>query len=113
MMAYRSSVHSSTKYTPFYLMFGRQVNLPIDVVLGTAPDHQQEVTKFAQEIRQNLDRSFQIVWKKLGKSSKSQEKHYNRTVHGKQFKVGDHVWLHEPAVKRGCTSKLAKPWDGP
>ena len=32
MFAYRTSVHEATKHTPFSLMFGREVQLPIDVM---------------------------------------------------------------------------------
>ena len=36
-MVYNSSIQATTKYTPFYLMFGRQAKMPIDVVYGCAP----------------------------------------------------------------------------
>ena len=39
MMAYHSSVHETTKATPFSLMFGREVQLPIDVMVGKSPRH--------------------------------------------------------------------------
>ena len=34
MMAYRSSVHTATGVTPCKLMFGREINLPVDLAIG-------------------------------------------------------------------------------
>ena len=35
MMAYRSAIHSVTKYSPFYLLYGRSCALPIDCMYQT------------------------------------------------------------------------------
>ena len=31
-MAYRSAVQASTGYTPYFLLYGREMRLPLDVI---------------------------------------------------------------------------------
>lgn len=62
MLAYRTSVQESNGYTPFQLVFGRDVRLPIDVMVGLPPHSSPtELHKYALELRLHLDRTYRLV----------------------------------------------------
>ena len=55
LLAYRSSVHESTKETPFGMLFRREVWLPIDVVTPPPPgDEPLSVPQFVLDIQRKL-----------------------------------------------------------
>ena len=56
MLAYCTSVHESTKSTPFTLVYGREVRLPIDM-FGTPEDTPSSVHQYAYELASNLDKA--------------------------------------------------------
>ena len=112
-MAYNTSVHSSTGFTPFYLMFGRQAKLPIDVAYGNPTPESDSVSQYAATMKDSLEQAYRRVREQSGNSAKRQKELYDQKVHGKAFEVGDLVWLHSPAVPRGQSRKLHCPWVGP
>ena len=113
LMAYRASVHDTTKFTPFHLMFGREIRLPIDVMFGKNPDPVQEHTEYARELRARLENAFGLVREHTRAAQKWQKDRYDRRASGGRYEVGDRVWLHSPAVPRGRSPKLHRPWTGP
>ena len=112
-MAYNTSVHSSTGFSPFYLMFGRQAKLPIDIVYGSAPTEPELHHQYAKKLKQSLERAYSMARKHVGTAVERAKEAYNRKVHGASFEVGDLVWLNNPVVPRGVARKLHCPWSGP
>ena len=113
MMAYQSSVHASTQYTPFYLLFGHEVQLPVDVMFGRQSNHKPEVSDYVRNVRDTLEEVHEHAREHLRAAQKRQKDHYDQRIAGEQIKVGDRVFLHDPAVKKGQTKKLHSPWQGP
>ena len=112
-LAYNSSVHASTGYSPFYLMYGRQVNLPVDLMYGSTPHEACTLGDYAYTLRNNLIEAYVLARKKGITEYNRQKALYDVKVHGAPYQVGDWVWLHSPAVPRGQCRKLHHPWTGP
>lgn len=55
MMGYRSSAHASTQCTPFYLLFGHEVRLPVDVMFRPQPNHKREVSDYVGNLHDTLE----------------------------------------------------------
>ena len=55
MMAYWSSVHPSTRYTPHYLLCEHEVRLPLDVTYGPEPHQPEAACEYARNLRSTLE----------------------------------------------------------
>ena len=60
-LAYNSSVHASTGFSPFFLMFGRQVKLPVDLMYGSSKIEEVPVQEYVQKLKEDLQSSYQLV----------------------------------------------------
>ena len=69
--------------------------------------------KCLRNLRSNLEEVHENAREHLRTSQRRQKDHYDQRVAGKQIEVGDQVFLHDPAVKKGLTRKLHSPWQGP
>ena len=112
LMAYRASEHSSTKCTPNLLMYGQEINLPVDLMYGIPPESQEiECTiQYVEWLKSALRLSFQVVNENLKVAAKRQKKYYNRKATETEYQVGSFVWRFYPPF---ADKKLALGWIGP
>ena len=119
MMAYRSAVHESLKCSPCEMMLGRNVELPIDFLLGVPPDAENDnperpATAYAQELQERLKLVHDYARQNIKIASETQKKNYDHRCDGRPlFERGEAVWLHNPQRKKGVCPKLSCTWEGP
>ena len=111
--AYNSTINKSTGFSPFYLMFGRESRLPIDLVFGIDVDNHQKnqsYDKFVQDWRDSMKQAVEIAQKNIKSGNVAKAKYYDRKVKATEIEIGDDVLLRNHKEKGG-TGKLKSHWE--
>ncbi len=111
MFAYNSTIHKSTGYSPFYLVFGRESRLPIDCILPLAPHKTTRKTydKFVKEWKESMRDAYQIVGQNIEKAGKANKKRYDGKVKSVLITIGDKVLVRN--TEKGGTGKMRSYWE--
>ena len=112
MLAYRTTVHASTGYTPYFLLFGHEATLPATAMFPL-PVPSMTHPEYVRQLETKLNSAYSIVRQFSGKQHRRQKALYDRHTAEKLFSVNDLVWLHQPAVPVGIAPKFHRPWKGP
>ena len=114
MMAYRSSVHESTGFSPYRLMFGEECMLPMDIGLPCQqPDPQEGITSpYAVWVKDSLEVAFDQVRRHSGQAVQRQKRLYDQQAVQRLFAIGDWVMRYYPAGRsvNWTLSGLAHIW---
>lgn len=112
LMAYRATVQDSLAVTPHKMMFGRDMQCPIDLIAGNVPGVQNEMcpVQYIEWLKYTLEITYEFVSKQLGKAASRQKKHYDRGVKPRSFSEGDYVWRWYPPR---ANVKFRLGWIGP
>ena len=114
MMAYRTAVHETTGHSPSQLMLGRNLRLPIDLVIERpAEESPQLTTSYADHLYKKLEDVHQFAREHLQQASDKMKERYDSSSQGDILNRGDAVWLYHPQRKKGVSPKLARNWKGP
>ena len=97
-----------TKYTPFFLHFGRHPVYPLDTVHGGAYKPPLITDQYIKMLQQQRDEVFDWVKKYKEKAAKDQTERYNH-IHNHtigKFNIGDYIILKNNGKLEGQNKKL-------
>ena len=110
--AYRDTPHSATGFSPFELMFGRQVRGPLTIVKEqwTGKEKTPEsIVSFVLRLQEKLLETAEIAKETEAKSKAASKKWYDQKARDRHFEVGTQVLALIPDGQ----DKLSAQWHGP
>ncbi|UYV66979.1 K02A2.6-like, partial [Cordylochernes scorpioides] len=113
LMAYRSSVHETTGYSPAKMLFGRELKLPCDLIFGCPNSIGEGSNEFVDRLHSRLEKVHRWAREKLEIASEAMKVRYDTHACGNDLQEGGLVWLYNPKRKKGLSPKLQKSWEGP
>ena len=120
LFAIRTSEHTSTKFSPFRLIYGQEARLPWDIVYGLPTNQPLPHEQWVAERKKDMIKVFGLVREHTKTAQLHQKRYYDKNLKGKfqVFEVGDLVLMCDPAcwarrVEGRLQGKLNSPWNGP
>ncbi|XP_069038026.1 gypsy retrotransposon integrase-like protein 1 isoform X2 [Lepisosteus oculatus] len=104
LFVFRNSINPTTKFTPFYIMFNREANLPNEIEFDPLRDHQgqegcpikdESVTSFTAAMQEQQNTVKQLVIANMNAAYKQEKKNAKRrarTMPSITFKVTDPIF---------------------
>ena len=108
--AYNATKHETTGFSPFFLMFGREPTLPIDLVFGLDKDERsRSLSKYISNLQKRLEEAYRTANTASDHSQLRQQYYYDQKAKGVGLKVGDRVLVK--VVAFDGKHKIADRWE--
>ena len=109
---YNTTVHNTTRDTPFSLVYGEEYQYPISLFYPKPIDHEyMEAGDFATWLHEIFREAHPHARLMLGSAQRRRKNLYQRKVHGKPYQPGARVWLFSP--HKANSRNFFVPWEGP
>ena len=113
MFIYNSTEHSTTKMSPYFLMFGRKPLLPIDFKLTGVSKRTLTVTTYRDYVRdyeKRMQEAYYLVKKYSSEAKDKSEQRWRKRCIANKLKVGDRVLVRNKR-EQGGPGKIRSYWE--
>ena len=109
--AYNATVCRSTSYSPFYLLFGREPQLPVDLMFGCVlPEQKKPYAAYVRDWKTNMEEAYRIAAEVSEKVGRSNKEVYDQRASAAVLAEGDRVLVRNLREKGG-PGKLRSHWE--
>jgi transposase InsO family protein len=112
LMAYRSSVHGSTGETPHFMLTGREMKVPIDLLYTKPSESVTSVPAYVRQLEDRFNKAYALVRNNLKLVQRVQKRQFETNSPKYQaLKEGNFVWYYNP--RKAFKGDKHLPWKGP
>ena len=114
MMAHRMTpCTQSSQESPFFLLFGREMHLPIDTALLPKDNLAQDHKIHLNNVLRQLETTRKIATENIKAAQVKYKYQFDKRSQEPKFQPADRVWLYCTKVAPGKAPKLHRKWAGP
>lgn len=109
--AYNCTRSEATGYAPYFLLFGRQPRLPIDLMFGLSEKNQSSSHQdYVEKWRTRMSEAYQLASRTASKQAMRGKAHFDKKVHGGELYPGCRVLVRN-LNEKGGPGKLRAFWE--